>query len=79
MLKGLIQTEVHLGPWRAYLEENPLDLRRVYVASSAGKKLLESTLLTGRVSTGGGFRFPSLPAVRKRSQHHETLLAGKPA
>jgi NAD(P)H-nitrite reductase large subunit len=79
MLKGLIQTEVALGPWRAYLEENPLDLRRVYVASSAGEKLLESTLLTGRVSTGGGFRFPSLPAVRKRSQHHETLLAGKPA
>jgi hypothetical protein len=79
MLKGLIQTGVHLGPWRAYLEENPLDLRRVYVASPAGARLLESTLLTGRVSTGGGFRFPSLPAVRKRTAHHATLLTGKPA
>jgi NAD(P)H-nitrite reductase large subunit len=79
MLKGLIQTAAPLGPWRAYLEANPLDLRRVYVASSAGARLLESTLLTGRVSTGGGFRFPSLPAMRKRSPHHETLLTGKPA
>jgi NAD(P)H-nitrite reductase large subunit len=79
MLKGLIQTEVSLGPWRTYLEENPLDLRRVYVASPAGARLLESTLLTGRISTGGGFRFPSLPAVRKRSPHHATLLTGKPA
>jgi NAD(P)H-nitrite reductase large subunit len=79
MLKGLIQTEVHLGPWRAYLEENPLDLRRVYVASPAGARLLESTLLTGRVSTGGGFRFPSLPAIRSRSPHHATLLTGKSA
>ena len=79
MLKGLIQTGVHLGPWRAYLEENPLDLRRVYVASPAGAMLLESTLLTGRVSAGGGFRFPPLPALRKRTAHHATLLTGKPA
>jgi NAD(P)H-nitrite reductase large subunit len=77
MLKGLIQTGVRLGPWKTYLNENPIDLRRVYVASGAAEKLLESSLLTGRASVGGGYRFPSLPALRKRSPHHDTLLAGR--
>lgn len=79
MLKGLIQTGVALGPWRTYLEENPLDLRRVYVASAAAEQLLQSTLLSGRVSTGGGYRFPPLSPRRQRSAHHATLLTGKPA
>jgi NAD(P)H-nitrite reductase large subunit len=77
MLKGLIQTGARLGPWKTYLNENPIDLRRVYVASGAAEKLLESSLLTGRASVGGGYRFPSLPALRKRSSHHDTLLAGR--
>ena len=54
MLKGLIQTGIALGPWRAYLEENPLDLRRAFVASGASQQLLDTTLLTGRVVGGGG-------------------------
>lgn len=77
MLKGLIQTGVGVGEWRGYLEENPLDLRRVYIASGAPSKLAESSLLTGRASLGGGYRFPSLPALRKRGPHHATLLSGK--
>ncbi len=77
MLKGLIQTGVRVGPWKTYLEENPLDLRRVYVATGAAKKLLESNLLTGRASVGGGYRFPPLPALRKRSSHHAILLSGR--
>jgi NAD(P)H-nitrite reductase large subunit len=77
MLKGLIQTGVGVGPWKAYLQENPIDLRRVYAASGATERLLESNLLTGRASVGGGFRFPPVPALRKRSSHHATLLSGK--
>ena len=77
MLKGLIQTGVRVGLWKAYLEENPLDLRRVYVATGAAQKLLESNLLTGRASVGRGFRFPPLPALRKRSSHHDILLSGR--
>jgi len=77
MLKGLIQTGVRLGPWKSYLAANPIDLRRVYVASGAAQKLLQSNLLTGRASLGGGYRFPSLPAIRKRSSHHDTLLSGR--
>lgn len=76
MLKGLIQTGVSLGPWKAYLQDNPLDLRRVFVASGAAGKLLESTLLTGRASTGGGFRFPARPPRRARTAHHASLFTG---
>ena len=78
MLKGLVQTGVALGPWKDYLEENPLDLRRVFVASGAAQELLKSTLLTGRASTGGGFRFPQLPPIRARKAHHAELVTGAP-
>jgi NAD(P)H-nitrite reductase large subunit len=78
MLKGLVQTGTALGPWKAYLEENPLDLRRVFVASGAAKQLLASTLLTGRASTGGGFRFPKLAPVRARKPHHAEFVGGAP-
>lgn len=78
MLKGLIQTGIALGSWKDYLKENPMDLRRAFVASGAAKELLGSTLLTGRVTVRGGFRFPSLPAKRARSPHHADLVEGAP-
>jgi hypothetical protein len=78
MLKGLVQTGVPLGPWKDYLSENPLDLRRVFVASGAAKSLASWTLLAGRAASGGGFRAPALPPVRGRSPHHATLVAGAP-
>ena len=73
-----VQTGVALGPWRGYLHENPLDLRRAFVASGAAQQLLESTLLAGRAATGGGFRFQRLRPRRPRSPHHATLLQGAP-
>ena len=79
MLKGLIQTAAPLGPWKEYLRENPLDLRRVYVASGTAKRLLGSTLLAGRAVARGGFRFPALPAARRRTPHHAVLVEGAPA
>jgi NAD(P)H-nitrite reductase large subunit len=78
MLKGLIQTGVRLGPWKSYLVANPLDLRRVYVASRAAEKLLDANLLSGRASLGGGFRFPKLAAKRARSAHHAVFVSGRP-
>ncbi len=78
MLKGLIQTGVDLGSWRGWLEENPLELRRPFVASGAATRLLESTLLAGRASTGGGFRWPAAPARRPRRDPHATLVGGSP-
>jgi len=78
MLKGLIQTGVALGSWKEYLKQNPMDLRRAFVASGAAKELLGSTLLTGRVTVRGGFRFPALAARRARSPHHADLVEGAP-
>jgi NADPH-dependent 2,4-dienoyl-CoA reductase/sulfur reductase-like enzyme len=74
MLKGLIQTGISLGTWKDYLKDHPLDLRRAYVASGAAKALLSSNLLTGRASTGGGYRFPPRPPKRPRSAHHAVLV-----
>ena len=78
MLKGLVQTGVSLGPWCDYLKQNPLDLRRVFVASGAASQLAGSTLLSGRASSGGGFRFGRLPARRPRSPHHAAIVADSP-
>lgn len=76
MLKGLVQTGVRLGRWKDYLHENPMDLRRVFVASGAAKALLDQNLLTGRTSSGGGYRHGELPPLRKRKPHHATLVTG---
>jgi NAD(P)H-nitrite reductase large subunit len=76
MLKGLIQTGVSIGPWRSYLEQNPLDLRRAFMASGAAQQLLRSNLFAGRASSGGGYREAGLPPRRPRSKHHETLVQG---
>lgn len=60
MVKGLIQTQVPLGAWRKYLDDNPLDVRRPYVASRAAEKLLEMKLV-GRASSPEGYRNPDPP------------------
>ena len=73
----VVQTGVALGPWKPYLQRNPLDLRRAFVASGAARELLGQALLAGRASVGGGFRFPTLPPRRKRTEHHATLLSGR--
>lgn len=67
MVKGLIQTRAPLGEWRRYLDRNPLDIRRPYVASRAAEKLLEMKLL-GRASSKEGFRHPE-PAPRYWPHH----------
>jgi NAD(P)H-nitrite reductase large subunit len=45
MVKGLMQTQTGLGPWKKYLRENPFDIRRAYVACGAAAKLANTTLL----------------------------------
>jgi NAD(P)H-nitrite reductase large subunit len=52
MLKGLIQSGICLGPWKAHLERNPFDLKPAFVAAGTTERLLPLTTL-GR---------PSVPA-----------------
>lgn len=64
MVKGLIQTRVALGPWKGYLQKNPLDIRRPYVGSLAPAKLLKNTLL-GKPSGEKRYRFQGIQPVTK--------------
>ncbi len=54
MLKGLVQSGVGLGAWKAHLRVNPFDIKPAFVASGATAKLLPLTVL-GR---------PSVPAAQ---------------
>lgn len=75
MVKGLIQTRAPLKEWRKYLDANPLDIRRPYVASRAAEKLLAMKLL-GKPSSKEGFRRPD-PAP-KYWPHHRVFVDSIP-
>ncbi len=49
MLKGLVQSGVPLGPWKAHLRANPFDVKRAFIASHTTARLLPETVL-GRPS-----------------------------
>jgi NAD(P)H-nitrite reductase large subunit len=53
MLKGLVQSQVSLGPWKTYLERNPFDIKPAYIASRTTGTLLPETVL-GRPSKAPG-------------------------
>jgi NAD(P)H-nitrite reductase large subunit len=53
MLKGLVQSGVSLGDWKAYLRQNLFEIKRAYIASGTTARLLPQTV-QGR---------PSVPAV----------------
>ncbi len=55
MVKGLIQTGARLGSWKGYLQQNPFDVRRAYVASRVPEQLARETLL-GQPTTDRHFR-----------------------
>ena len=53
MLKGLVQSGVSLGPWKAHLQKNPFDIKPAYIASGTTGTLLPETVL-GRPSKAPG-------------------------
>jgi NAD(P)H-nitrite reductase large subunit len=53
MLKGLVQSGVSLGPWKAHLEKNPFDIKPAYIAAHTTGTLLPETVL-GRPSKAPG-------------------------
>jgi NAD(P)H-nitrite reductase large subunit len=53
MLKGLVQSQVALGPWKAYLRKNPFDLKPAYIATKTTSALLPETVL-GRPAKAPG-------------------------
>jgi NAD(P)H-nitrite reductase large subunit len=53
MLKGLVQSGVGLGHWKAYLRTNPFDIKPAFIATKTTSALLPETIL-GRPSKAPG-------------------------
>ncbi len=71
MVKGIMQTRTPLGAWKAFLCDNPFDVRRPYVATQVAKTLAASTLL-GRPTKPRGYRFENRqpgPQVTQAEAH----------
>ncbi len=56
MVKGILQTQTPLGPWKQFLQENPFDIRRVFVACQVADKLCRFRLI-GRPAQPRGYRY----------------------
>ncbi len=53
MLKGLVQSGVSLGAWKAHLKKNPFDIKPAFIATKTTGSLLPETIL-GRPSKAPG-------------------------
>jgi NAD(P)H-nitrite reductase large subunit len=73
MVKGIMQTRTPLGEWKAFLRDNPFDVRRPYVALKVAQQLTGTTLL-GRPSRARGYRFENRqpePQVTQAEAHRD--------
>jgi NAD(P)H-nitrite reductase large subunit len=69
MIKGLIQTQTRWGQWKAYLRDNPFDVRRAFVGTGVAAKLAQTTLL-GRPTQDRKFHYRnSQPALSIGPSH----------
>ena len=78
MIKGLMQTQTPLGPWKDFLQKNPFDVRRAYVGTGVAAKLAKTTLL-GRPATSRAFHFGGAKPTTKVTPHHATYVGTKPS
>jgi NAD(P)H-nitrite reductase large subunit len=78
MVKGFIQSKASLGPWKAYLLKNPLEIRRPYIACRVAEKLLQSTLLK-MPTPNRQHRFRNLQPGAKPNPAHQVLVGTRPA
>lgn len=78
MIKGLMQTQTSLGPWKEFLKNNPFDIRRAYIGTSVAAKLAKTTLL-GRPATPRGFHFGGAKPAAKVTPHHASYVGTKPS
>jgi NAD(P)H-nitrite reductase large subunit len=73
MVKGIMQTQTHLGPWKEYLTQNPFDIRRAYVASGVAQTLIETTLL-GRATKPRQYQFGKPKAAVEPGPAHAAYM-----
>ena len=76
MVKGILQTQTRLGPWRQHLIENPFDIRRAYIARGVAQKLTETTLI-GQPASQRAYRFGNASPQRKPGPAHSLFVDTK--
>ncbi len=76
MVKGILQTQTPMGEWKEFLQENPFDIRRPYIAKKVAQKLVQTTLL-GRPAQPRQFRYGGLSASARPTEHHELFTSTK--
>jgi len=76
MVKGLMQTRTKLGAWKTFLQENPFDVRRPYIASGVAAKLAGATLL-GRPSQPRQYRAGHTPVKTELKPAHQQYVGTK--
>ncbi len=76
MVKGIMQTQTTLGPWKDYLRENPFDIRRAYVAAGVAGKLTSQTLL-GKPAQARQYRFGDAQPAGQSSPAHQVFVGTK--
>jgi NAD(P)H-nitrite reductase large subunit len=77
MVKGILQTQTAMGPWKDFLRQNPFDIRRAYVAASVAQKLVGTTLL-GRPTRGRQYRFGNAQASVPENRSHLVFVDTHP-
>ena len=73
MVKGILQTQIPLGNWKAHLQANPLDVRRPYIGLAVAQQLAKTTLL-GRPSVARSYRLQDAQPKSTNTPAHRTLI-----
>lgn len=72
MVKGFLQTNTAFGAWKKYVDENPFDIRRPYIATGVAEQLKQFTLLPDP-SASPAYRDASPQSVRRERPHMKTF------
>ena len=76
MVKGMLQTQARMGVWKQFLQENPFDIRRAYIAAGVPQQLVSATLL-GRPSQPRQYRFGGEVSAVQANQSHTVFVETK--
>lgn len=77
MVKGILQTQTRLGPWKQYLKENAFDIRRAYIGAGVAQKLVQTTLL-GSATRDRKFHFKGAQPKATMGTSHAQFVGTKP-
>ena len=77
MVKGILQTQTRMGPWKRYLTENTFDIRRAYIGAGVAQKLVRTTLL-GSATRDRKYHFDGAETKTTMGASHAQFVGTKP-